>query len=134
MSTVYFCRSVQFRAVHHYRLPELTLAENRRRFGPAAEPHEHLWTLTLWLTGPMEPGTGMIVDLVQVDEILEAEVVARFHNQHLNRVDPFFESHQPSTETLALYFAERLVPRFAPVRLARLRIAETDDLFAEWYA
>lgn len=132
MAKVLFCRKVGFRAQHHYQLPGLSEAENQARFGESALPHEHDWRLTLWLEGPVDPLTGMMIDLVKVDQILEKTVVAVFDGRHINQADPFFKNHQPTNEVLAGYFAEKLQPQLKPVAIAKLRIAESDDIFAEW--
>ena len=131
MSRTFFCRSVNFTAGHHYSKPGADAAENKKLFGDAVTPHDHHWQLTVWLEGGLDEN-GMMVDLGQVDEVLRQEVTGRFHNQHINAVDAFFQQHQPTNEVLANYFAERLAKRFAPVKLAKLRIAEAPDLFAEW--
>lgn len=74
----------------------------------------------------------MIVDLRQVDKALRLEVLGRFQDKHFQDVDVYFLEHQPTTEVLVQYFAEKLQPHFPGLRLARLRIAERDDIFAEW--
>ena len=131
MSRTCFCRVTRFRGAHHYALPGRSEVQNRERFGESALPHDHDWALTLWLEGPLHEETGMIIDLVALDAVLEAQVRAPFHGQHINRVDDFFKTHQPTCEVLANYFYERLAPLVAPVSIARLRIAESDDIFAE---
>lgn len=133
MPKVVFVRKVSFHALHHYALPHLSAAENQARFGDAAVPHRHLWSVTVWLSGQPEPATGMVADLPEVDRILREQVVDRYDGRHLNVVDPVFTERQPSTETLAMVLAERLAPMFAPAQLERLRVAEADDLYAEWW-
>ena len=130
MSRTFFCRKVRFRAAHHYAVPGLSKEENEAKFGESASPHDHDWSLTLWLEGPLDEN-GMIVDLMEVDALLKREVVDRFDGGHINEVDPFFQTHQPTNEVLVGYFAERLQPQL-DVRIARLQVAEADDLFAEW--
>ena len=132
MSRVFFCRRIRFRAAHHYALEGLDTKENQALFGEAAFPHEHHWQLTLWLEGPVDPQTGMIEDLTYLDRVLREEVLERFHGKHINRVDAFFQKNQPTTEVLATYFAEMLAPYFRGVTLAKLQIAESEDIFAEW--
>ncbi len=134
MPKLRFCRSISFRAKHRYRLNRLSEEENRLRFGAVADSHEHLWTLTLWLEGQPNPETGMIGDLNHIDETLAREVTERFDGADINQADPYFQDHLPTTETLASYFAEKLGPCFADARLVKVRVAESNDLFAEWLA
>lgn len=132
MSNTFFCRMVRFTAAHHYALPGLDLEQNSERFGLSAFPHFHDWQLTVWLTGPLDQA-GMIADLMEVDRVLDEVVVRPFHQAHINQVDPLFETTQPTTEVLAGYFAEKIQARL-PVTLSRLRIAESETLFAEWHS
>ena len=133
MPKVFFCRKVRFTAAHHYRVRAWSPAKNRQVFGPSAEPHSHHWEITVWLEGPVDPETGMIADLAEVDGILEREIVEPFDQKDFHGADPeFFARHQPTNEVLAGYFAEKLAPLLARVRLTRLRVAECDEIFAEW--
>lgn len=134
MSKVCFGRTVRFRASHYYRLPGENLAKSKLRFGESADPHVHDWSLTLWLEAVPDPLTGMAVDLVTVDEVLHREVVSRFHQACINDAVPYFFEHQPTTESLAVYFAELLSPLLRPATLVRVRVAESEDLFAEWHS
>lgn len=131
---VLFCRALCFKASHYYCLPNLSAAQNYERFGASSEPHPHDWTLTVWLEGPVDPETGMMVDLLEVDAVLQERVYARFAGQVINTCDAFFERHQPTNEVLAQYFSDRLRDAFPPARLVKLRIAEAPDLFAEWWS
>ena len=130
MSETFFCRKVRFTAAHHYALPGLNLEQNTEKFGLSAFPHFHDWELTIWLTGPLDEA-GMIADLMDVDRILDEVVVHPFHNNHINEVDNYFQTTQPTTEVLAGYFAQK-IQQGLTAKLARLRIAESETLFAEW--
>jgi 6-pyruvoyltetrahydropterin/6-carboxytetrahydropterin synthase len=129
-----FCRAIGFRASHYYWLPDLTDSENRAMFGPSSVAHPHDWVLTVWLEGPVDPRTGMMVDLLAVDAVLKEKVYDRFAGKVINDCDGFFKQHQPTNEVLAGYFAEMLGASFDGAKLAKLRIAEAPDLFAEWWA
>lgn len=134
MGSVSFGRKVRFRASHHYELKHLSKAENVRMFGEVNQVHWHDWELTLWISGAVAKDTGMLLDLVALDELLDREILGPFSNKHINQVDAFFEENLPTTEVLAQYFAERLIPHLDDLRLERLRVAESEDLFAEWTA
>lgn len=132
MSSILFGRKVRFKATHHYQRADKTAQWNRDRFGEAGNVHEHEWELTIWLQAPIDMETGMMVDLGDVDAILQREVTNRFHKGDINRADPYFANHPPTTEVLAGYFAKLLANLFLPAELVRLRVAESEDLFSEW--
>jgi 6-pyruvoyltetrahydropterin/6-carboxytetrahydropterin synthase len=134
----YLTRAVHFSASHRYHRPEWSEEENRRRFGPAANPegHGHNYRCEVTVYGPIDPEAGMVMDLPQLDRLLEDEVVARFHNRHINSaVEEFGPGRAtPTTENLAAYVLERIRGKLpAGVRVHRIRIQEDRDLWSDVY-
>jgi 6-pyruvoyltetrahydropterin/6-carboxytetrahydropterin synthase len=127
-------RIVRFRARHHYRVAGWSEAQNRARFGPLVEPHEHEYECAVTLRGQIDP-QGMIVDLALLDRILADEVRTPFDNADLNRAVPQFAAgeEQPTCEALARVVFGRVAARLpAGVTLARVRIAEDPSLAGEY--
>lgn len=130
-------RTVRFSAGHRYGRAELSDEENRRTFGPGVEAHGHNWTLTVTVRGEIDPDTGFLVDLGALDAVLREEVTGRFDQRNLNEVVTPVRAGamQPSTEALAHWLFERLAPRIpGSARLEAVRLAESDDLAAEYRA
>jgi len=125
------CRSFRFHAAHYYRLAHLDQAQNEARFGDLAQPHSHDWVVTLWLTGPLHPELGTVMDLGLLDRVL-ADVIGKFDGGVINDLEPMFKRRLPTTEALAAYFADRVQAGITPVRLVRVRVAESDELWAEY--
>lgn len=129
---VMFARTVRFKASHHYAVRGWDQETNRKHFGDAADPHDHQWAVTCWFQGqPNEH--GMIVDLTHVDEILQREVVARFEDSSINEGHWYFKEHQPTTEEIAKFLGDHLGSFFKTGALVRVRVAECEDLYAEWH-
>jgi short-subunit dehydrogenase len=59
-------RRFTFAAAHRYARPEWSEAENRAHFGPLATIHGHTYTLEVTVRGPIDPRTGMVMDLVSL--------------------------------------------------------------------
>lgn len=127
-------RVVRFSASHRYWNPEWDETRNREIFGACANPfgHGHNYVLEVSLCGEPDPSTGMIIDLKQVKNILEERVLQQFDHQHLNESIPLFKQRIPTTENLVLYLRELLGDAFPGTRLRRIRLWETEDLYAEW--
>lgn len=127
-------RTVAFKASHFLRLDGLTEEENRARFGWTADPHGHDYRVSVTVSGPQEPGTGMVMDLVLLDHVLRDEVTAPFYGTSLNDTLPPVTGGTglPVCEVLAAWFFERIATRLPPgVRLDRVRVAEDDTLHAD---
>jgi 6-pyruvoyltetrahydropterin/6-carboxytetrahydropterin synthase len=65
----------------------LAVGFHRRRSGAT---HGHNWELEVTLSGPVDPETGMVIDLKDLKEVMEREVEARFDHRSLNDDTPFF--------------------------------------------
>jgi len=61
-------RRVEFSASHVCRNPRLSDEENRKLFGPAANPHGHghNYVVEVSLRGEPHPVTGMVLDLKEL--------------------------------------------------------------------
>jgi 6-pyruvoyltetrahydropterin/6-carboxytetrahydropterin synthase len=127
-------RTVRFQSRHHYWMAEWPPERNRSTFGPLAEPHAHHYACAVTVSGPMDPRTGMLVDLRLLDRILVEEVLTPLDQKDLNREVPAFSASGslPTCESLALWIFRRVAARLpAGVRLERVRVDEDPTLHAE---
>lgn len=127
-------RTVSFPATHRMWRGDWTDAENRAHFGAVAEYHGHQYTCAVTVAGPLDPATGMLVDLSHLDSIIAAEVTDRLGGRRLNSDLPEFSSGQPlpTCEALASILYARIAARLpSGVSLLRVRVAEDSSLHAE---
>lgn len=132
-------RRFRFSASHLYRRPEWSEEENRSRFGKCANlpGHGHNYHLWVGVEGEIDPVTGFVVDLGRLDALVRTQVVERLDHQHLNAALPEFAAGGsiPSSENLIHWIHEQLVDELPEgARLIKLRLAEDEDLAAEWTA
>lgn len=120
-----FARAYTFAAAHRLHAPSLSDAENRSIYGKCNNPngHGHNYTLEVSVSGPIDPGTGMVIDLVEMDRTVRS-VLDQLDFRHLDNEIPAF-AEQPSTaENIVVYLWGELAPRFEG-RLAHLKLWET---------
>jgi 6-pyruvoyltetrahydropterin/6-carboxytetrahydropterin synthase len=137
VATATLVRTVRFSAGHSYGRADWDAERNRRVFGASVHPHGHNYELTVTVRGEIDPATGFVVDLGELDAVLRAEVVDRFDQRSLNDTVPEVRSGdmQPTTESLARWFFEQLAPRVpGSARLVGVRLAESPELAAEYAA
>jgi len=117
-----------FSASHRLHSPELTEEENQRMYGKCNNPygHGHDYVVEVTLTGPVDPRTGMIANLGELDPFVEREVVEAFDQKYLNEEVPEFRISVPTTENVAREIYRRL-KTFPAARLERVRIQETSN-------
>jgi 6-pyruvoyltetrahydropterin/6-carboxytetrahydropterin synthase len=126
---VHFTRRYAFSSSHRLHVDALTEEQNYATFGKCNNPHGHghNYVLELTLRGPVRADTGMVVDMVALDEAVQERVLDRFDLHNLN-CDPLFSHSVSSTENLCIVAWQILgdvVP--APAVLEHLRIEETSN-------
>ena len=124
-------RRFAFSAGHRYHVARWSADENARAFGRLTVPHGHNYTLDVTVRGPIDPRTGMVIDLSDLKEIVNATVIERFDHADLN-ADVLFRERIPTTENIAIAVWELLVPKLGPDRLCRVRVWEDPTLFVDY--
>lgn len=134
-ANVTLSRRYDFSASHRLYNPALSEADNTRIFGKCANPngHGHNYELTVSLQGTPDAETGLLCDLSALDAAVETTVLRWVDHKDLNRDVPFLAGVIPTAENLAVAFWRQLAPQIpAPARLARIRLLETRNNFAEY--
>ena len=130
----YFGRRYHLSASHRLHSDALSAEANRETFGKCNHPHGHghNYVIEVLVGGPVDPETGMVVNLAVLDEAVVKNVVQRFDHTNLN-LDPLFVNQVPTTENLCrATFA--LLKNALPVgQLERVRIEETENNFFEYF-
>ena len=126
-------RAIEFATSLRYTLPDLSEQEALRRFGERARQHGHNYRLELTVRGEVDPHTGMVVDLKEIQDLLDREVMERFDHRDLNCDTPYFEKLLPTPENFVRVLREILVDALPEgVMLDRLRLQPDADTWVEW--
>ena len=124
---VHFSRRYHFSASHRLHVAGYTDAQNRETFGKCNNPygHGHNYTLQVTVRGPVDEETGMVLNMVELDSLVQRQILARFDLDNLNS-DPHFTVAVPSTENLCRVAWQLLAEgSFGTARLVRIRVEET---------
>lgn len=129
-------RKYEFSASHRLYNPAFSDAKNCEVFRECNNPngHGHNYELEVSVAGPMDPESGMIMDIWELDELVKAHWLKKVDHKHLNLDVPEFEGVIPTAENIVVVAWEQLAPQFAgkTAKLARLRLLETKNNFAEY--
>jgi len=122
-------RRYRFPAAHVLRSDRFSEAENQRIYGKCANPggHGHDYGLEVTVTGPLDPETGAIVPIAQLDALVRERIVDRLDHRLLNE-DPWFQEAVPTAENIALAVRRELSDALAgrgTARVLRVRLQET---------
>jgi 6-pyruvoyltetrahydropterin/6-carboxytetrahydropterin synthase len=119
-------RRYLFCASHRLHSAEMSAEENRATYGKCNNPHGHghNYSLEVTVSGQVDPATGMICNLGDLDQCVEREVLARYNLENLNALEEFSVT-VPTTENLSIQIFEILHRRFSYAHLERVRLQET---------
>jgi 6-pyruvoyltetrahydropterin/6-carboxytetrahydropterin synthase len=121
-------RRYRFAASHRLHTEALSEEENVRVFGKCANPfgHGHNYVLEISVSGEVDPATGMIANLADLDGFVEREVIEVFDHRSMNEDVAAFRDVVPTTENLCIEIYKRL-RNFPKAKLERVRVQETSN-------
>ena len=119
-------RRYMISASHRLHAPTLSDEQNRATYGKCNNPHGHghNYALEVTVSGQVSGQTGMVCDLVALDQCVRATVLERFDHQNLNTLQEF-AALVPTTENLAEVVFNILKQSLHEPRLDKVRIEET---------
>jgi len=119
-------RRYLFSASHRLHSNEKPADWNRVTYGKCNNPHGHghNYHLEVTVSGPVDPETGMVCNLVDLDGFVSREILGRFGHQNLNTL-PEFASQVPTTENLCIAIYDILWRGFRQAHLEKVRMEET---------
>ena len=138
---VHLTRRYRFSASHRLHNDALTAEENSRLYGKCdnAFGHGHNYLLEVTVAGPVDPATGMVLDLDILDGTVQREVIDRFDLTNLNLDTERFRTLVPTTENVCIEIFNLLRGKFSggtawpAARLDRIRLEETNSNAFEYF-
>ncbi len=133
---VYLTRVEHFNAAHKLFNPAWSLEKNEAVFGKCANEnwHGHNYELHVTVKGDPDPGTGFVLDVKKLSEIIKTHVLEKLDHLNLNMDVDFMRGKMCSTENLAIGIWDQLrqvLP--AAVQLHAIKLYETPAIFVEYY-
>jgi 6-pyruvoyltetrahydropterin/6-carboxytetrahydropterin synthase len=121
-------RRYHFAASHRLHTAKLSEQENARVFGKCNNPygHGHNYTLEVRFSGAVDPVTGMIANLRDLDAFVHAQVIEPFDHRSLQDEVAAFRGTVPTTENLCMEIYQRL-KSFPTAKLETVRVEETSN-------
>ncbi len=119
-------RRYLFSASHRLHSNDMPEQWNRATYGKCNNPHGHghNYQLEVTVSGPVDPQTGMVCNLVDLDGFVGREILERFGHQNLNTL-PEFADEVPTTENLCVAIYDILRRGFRLAHLEKVRMEET---------
>lgn len=121
---VHYSEKFEFSATHQLWNSKLDEDANRRLFGKCANPsgHGHNYALEITVRGPSLDA----FDALSFQEVIDTHVVEPLDHTNLNVDVPYFQSHNPTIENIAIFAWEQLQDHVEGVTLDCIRVWESE--------
>jgi len=122
-------RKAVFNAAHRLHNPNWDAEKNIAVFGACNNPnyHGHNYTLFVHITGEVDPDTGYVLDLKEVNAMIRELVIEPFDHQNLNLDVPEFLSLNPTAENIARMIYEKFRAVLSEKYDIRITLHETEN-------
>lgn len=127
----------EFSAAHRLHAPSLSDEENAELYGPCNNPkgHGHNYDLFVTVSGPIDPVTGMVMNLNDLHRIVRTRIFEVVDHKHLDEDLDILGGRVSTAENLAFVFWELLVKEleaFPTVKLSSVKINESRANIVEY--
>ncbi len=127
----------EFSAAHRLHAPSLTDEVNAELYGPCnnANGHGHNYDLFVTVGGPIDPVTGMVMNLNDLHRIVKERIFDVVDHKHLDQDLDILGGRVSTAENLAFVFWEILAAELAAfpgVALSSVRINESRANIVEY--
>ncbi|HWF67357.1 MAG TPA: 6-carboxytetrahydropterin synthase [Acidobacteriaceae bacterium] len=129
----YLSRRYRFSASHRLHADSYSAEQNQAVYGKCNHPHGHghNYVVEIMMSGPVDPITGMVCNLGDLDGFVRQNIVDRFHEANLN-LDAVFQAQVPTTENLCVEIYKVVRSGFSRAHLEKVRVEETGNNFFEY--
>ena len=127
-------RKEHFNAAHRLHNPAWSEDKNNEIFGLCNNPsfHGHNYELIVKITGEIDRGTGYVIDLKVLSDLIKAQVIDRFDHKNLNLDTAEFASLNPTAENIAVVIYDLLRAKLDQRLELHIRLYETERNFVEY--
>lgn len=127
-------RRYAFCAAHVLARAEWDPQKNAAIYGKCANPagHGHNYGLEVTLRGEIDPVSGRLIALEELDRIVRERILDRVDHRFLNHEVLEFHSEVPTAENIARFAWRALAGAVGPAVLDRIRLVETENNAVEY--
>tara|TARA_B100000965_G_scaffold341402_1_gene310191 strand:+ start:245 stop:655 length:411 start_codon:yes stop_codon:yes gene_type:complete len=133
MSNPIITKKYHFCASHKYGNDNWSEEKNLEVFGKDFNTHGHNYILEVSITGPIDPGSGWLVDLQKLNKVVKSNVVDLLDHSQIETDIDWFKGVQPSSENILIWIWEQIAPYLESGLLHRLRLVETHSIHTDYY-
>ena len=129
-------RKTTFNAAHRLYRKDWSDEKNKEVFGLCANEHYHghNYRLDVKVIGEIDPETGYVIDLSELNKMIQEEVNERFDHRNLNLDCEDFKNLNPTGENISVVIYNHLRKRLPQKYELQVRLWETERNYFEYPA
>jgi 6-pyruvoyltetrahydropterin/6-carboxytetrahydropterin synthase len=129
-------RREHFNAAHRLHNPAWDDATNQQVFGKCNNYnyHGHNYELVVKVIGEPDAGTGYVMDMKVLSDIINEHIIEKFDHKNLNLDTAEFKELNPSAENIAIVIHDILRQQLPERLRLQVRLYETPRNFVEYPA
>jgi 6-pyruvoyltetrahydropterin/6-carboxytetrahydropterin synthase len=129
-------RKVTFNAAHKLFRKDWSDEKNKAVFGLCANEnfHGHNYRLDVKVVGEINPETGYVIDLSELNALIQTEIHDRFDHKNLNLDCIEFTTLNPTGENIVVVIYQLLRPKLDAKYDLQVRLWETERNYFEFPA
>ena len=137
MKEVFVIRRERFNAAHRLFNPTWDDIENESVFGKCSNKnwHGHNYELFVTVKGAINPGTGYVIDMKILSDLIKDKIVDKMDHKNLNIEVEFLKQKITSAENIAISIYNELFNEIKKMGkdLHCVRLHETENNYVEYY-
>ena len=133
MSYPIITKKYHFCASHKYGNNDWSKEKNLEVFGKDYNTHGHNYILEVSVTGSIDPGSGWLIDLQELNKLVKKNVVGVLDHSQIEIDVEWFQGKQPSSENILIWAWGKISPGIKDGKLQRLRLVETHSIYTDYY-
>jgi len=129
-------RKEHFNSAHRLHNSGWSDEKNQAVFGKCNNPnyHGHNYELIVRITGEIDPGTGYVIDMKILSDIIKEQIVDRFDHKNLNLDTAEFKTLNPTAENIAVVIWQILREKIDKQLEIKVNLYETERNSVEYPA
>jgi 6-pyruvoyltetrahydropterin/6-carboxytetrahydropterin synthase len=127
-------RKSHFNAAHRLHNPSWDAQKNKDVFGVCNNPnyHGHNYDLIVKVSGEVDPETGYVMDMKILQDLIDAQITARFDHKNLTLDTEEFRELNPTAENIAVAIWNILRVHIPADKDLSIKLYETERNFVKY--
>ena len=130
----FITKQYKFCSAHRYWNEKWSDEKNREIFDKDINLHGHNYLLYITIAGPVNPESGFIVNLKDLNALVHENVLEVMDHSQIEKDIEWFKDRQPSTENMVMFIWDQIAHHIPnPARLQSIKLQETPSIFTEYF-